>query len=184
MKSVLKIPLYASLPIVGLILIVVATLLVRARWELRLPSQETARKQFANHRTEYVRFVALLREDPDVRVVDSDGAVDTYTGRTRVVPQYRDLMGKIGAKSVLVRGDGSIEFTIWGFGCTICSDSFMGIRYSPMNHTKQGRAGWVPTLVSSLDSRSLPQENGSVATGLYVVRLEPEWFIYRLEYRE
>jgi hypothetical protein len=96
--------------------------------------------------------------------------------------RYRDLMGKIGAKSVLVRDDGSMEFTIWGFGCTICSDSFMGIRYSPMNHTKQGRAGWVPTLVSSLDSRNLPQENGSVATGLYVVRLEPEWFIYRLEY--
>lgn len=180
MKSILKIALYASLSIV----IVVAALFVWTRWQLHLPSQEAARKQFANHRTEYVRFVSLLQEAPDIRTVDSDGTVDTYTGHARVVPQYRDLMGKIGAKSVLVREDGSIEFSIWGFGCTICSDSFMGIRYLPVDHMKQGRPGWVPILVSSLDSRNLPHENGSVASGLYVVRLEPEWFIYRFEYRE
>jgi len=39
-------------------------------------------------------------------------------------------------------------------------------------------------VVTSLDSAKLPQEKGAVASGLYVVPIEPEWFIYRFEYQE
>jgi hypothetical protein len=102
----------------------------------------------------------------------------------RVVPEYRDLMRRISAKDVVVREDGSIEFALWGFGCAICSDSYMGLRYRPLDSKSSSRSGWAPRLVNSLDSKNLPQENGSVADGLYVVQLEPEWFIYRFEYRE
>ncbi len=82
-----------------------------------------------------------------------------------------------------VSEDGSMEFALWGHGCAICSDSYMGVLYFPKDHTAE-RAGWVQTVVNSLDDARLPQEHGSVATGLYVVAIEPEWFIYRLEYQE
>ncbi len=39
-------------------------------------------------------------------------------------------------------------------------------------------------MVTSLKDANMPQENGSVASGLYVVPIEPEWFIYRFEYQE
>jgi hypothetical protein len=39
-------------------------------------------------------------------------------------------------------------------------------------------------LVNSLDSATLPKEKGMVATGLYVMPIEPNWFVYRLEYQE
>jgi hypothetical protein len=101
----------------------------------------------------------------------------------RVVPEYRDLIRRIGAKNVIVGEDGSIEFTLWGFGCAICSDSYMGIRYSSVQNNLHRRPGWAPILVNSLDNKALPQENGHIADGLYVLQFEPEWFIYRFEYR-
>lgn len=76
-----------------------------------------------------------------------------------------------------------MEFDLYGFGCVICSDSYMGVRFFPNNH-KTNTDEWVPTVVGSLDSTKLPQDNGAVASGLYVVPIEPEWFVYRFEYQE
>jgi hypothetical protein len=39
-------------------------------------------------------------------------------------------------------------------------------------------------VVLKAGSSKLPQENGSVATGLYVVEISPDWFVYRFEYQE
>jgi len=36
--------------------------------------------------------------------------------------------------------------------------------------------------VASLDSAALPQEHGKVASGYYVLPIEPNWFLYRFEY--
>jgi hypothetical protein len=55
------------------------------------------------------------------------------------------------------------------------------MRYLPADGKTQPGGGWVPKLVRSLDSENLPKERGAVADGLYVVQLEPEWYIYRLE---
>jgi len=90
-------------------------------------------------------------------------------------------MRRIGAQFVDVREDGSVEFALWGSGCAICSDSYMGVRYFPEDHNPRARLAWAPKLVSSLESKRLPQERSSVADGLYVVQLEPEWFLYRLQ---
>ena len=184
MKATLKILLYTSLSAVGLLLIAVIGFFAWLRWEQHLPSEQTARQQFDGHRTDYIRFASLLRQDTGARFISSDGSVDVNANHARVVPEYRDLMRRIGAKDVIVREDGSIEFALWGFGCVICSDSYMGIRYFPAQSRPQGRPGWAQILVNSLDSKNLPRENGSIADGLYVVQLEPEWFIYRFEYRE
>ena len=80
-------------------------------------------------------------------------------------------------------GCGSMEFTLGGYGGPISSDSYIGVRYFPKNPIGSP-PGWTQTLVSSLDSTKLPQENGSVAIGLYVVAIEPEWFIFCFEYQE
>jgi hypothetical protein len=93
---------------------------------------------------------------------------------SRLIPEYRHLIRKIGAKFVIVGEDGSIEFSLYGFGCAICSDSYMGVRYVPKDRRTVARAGWEHTVVTSLDSAKLPQEHGAVASGLYVVPIEPE----------
>lgn len=142
------------------------------------------REQFQSNRADYFQFVALLQRDQSARFIDEEGRVDGNTARSRQVPEYRDLIRKIGAKFVMVREDGSIEFPLYGFGCAICSDSFMGVRYAPKVRKTDASSGWEPTIVGSLDGARLPQEKGAVASGLYVVPIEPEWFIYRLEYQE
>jgi hypothetical protein len=143
----------------------------------------SARQQFESHRADYIRFATLLRKDPSAKYVGSDGKVDIDGIHGRLVPEYRDLVHKIGAKFVIIREDGSVEFALWGHGGAIMSDSYMGVRYFPKDPTV-APVGWTQTVVASLANAKLPQEHGSVATGLYVVAIEPEWFIYRLEYQE
>jgi hypothetical protein len=154
------------------------------KYESHLPSEQHVRKQFESNRADYIQFVALLRKDQSARFIDGDGKVNIDGLHGRLVPEYKSLIRKIGAKDVIIGEDGSIEFALWGFGCTICSDSYMGVLYSPKNPKRDYPAGWEQTVVASLDSARLPHEKGAVATGLYVVPLEPEWFVYRFEYQE
>lgn len=175
--------LYVSLAAVGLFLISIIGFSSWLPWERHLPSEQTARKEFQSHQADYIRFAVLLRQESGYEFIGGDGGVRMNSDHVRVVPAYRDLISRIGAKNVIVREDGSIEFTLWGSGCAICSDSYMGIRYSPMQNISRRCPGWTPIPVNSLDSKALPRENGHIADGLYVVQLEPEWFIYRFEYR-
>jgi hypothetical protein len=179
----LKVLLYVSISAVGLFLLAGAGLWMYEAWEYRLPPEQLVRQQFESHRTDYIRFATLLRKDRSAKYVGSDGKVDIDGIHGRLVPEYRDLVHKIGAKFVIIREDGSMEFALWGNGGPIMSDSYMGVRYSPKDHTADS-AGWKQTVVASLASAKLPQEHGSVATGLFVVAIEPEWFIYRFEYQE
>lgn len=150
-------------------------------WERRLPSEQAAREYFVSHRSAYVRLASLIRQHQEVRFVSSDGTVDPATSHARVLPELHELLREVGAKNVLIREDGSMEFAIWGFGCTICSDSYMGVRYLPRQYDVHAHPGWTAEPVKSLSSKDLPQEDDSVADGLYVVQIEPAWFIYRLE---
>jgi hypothetical protein len=186
LKRFLKIALYSCLFLVGLCLLIPVSFRLWLKYEYHLPPGQRVRKQFENNRADYIQFVTLLQRDRSARVIviDGDGKVGIDGLHRRLVPEYRDLIRKIGAKDVIVREDGSIEFALWGFGCAICSDSYMGVRYYPKDPKPGSPAGWEQTVVTSLDSAKLPQEKGAVATGLYVVPIEPEWFIYRLEYQE
>jgi len=153
------------------------------KWETHLPSDQDARAKFSSQRSDYVRFVGLLRKDHTTTFVDGDGAASSEGGSPRVVPDYQLLMREIGAKSVLIRKDGSVEFVLWGLGCVICSDSYMGARYVPTAQSSKADPGWAQQLVPSLQDESLPKEDGRISDGLYVIPVEPEWFIYRLEIR-
>jgi hypothetical protein len=154
------------------------------KWQYHLPSDQRAREHFAAHKADYLRFEELLRKEPSLASVHSDGNVRTRGGVSRLDLTYKELMRRTGTEYVLIREDGSIEFQKWGFGCAICSDSYKGIRFAPGLLKTSSEAGWDQTPVTSLDDTQLPQENGSVADGLYVVRIEPEWFVYRLEIQE
>jgi hypothetical protein len=184
LKATLRGLLYVIVSAVSVLLVAVVGVFAWVRSEQHLSSDQEARQQFDAHRTDFVRFASLLRQDTGARTITSVGGASNDTNHPRIVPEYRDLMREIGAKDVLVRDDGSMEFALWGFGCAICSDSYKGMRYTPKDSKAGTHRGWVPTLVDSLDSNDLPQEHGSVANGLYVVQLEPEWFIYRLEIHE
>ena len=184
MKKVLKVALYVCLSGIGLCVLAAVGFESWMKWEYHLPPEQHARDHFATHRADYVRFAALLRKDPSTRYVGSDGKVDIDGVHGRVNTEYRDLARRLGLKFVIIREDGSMEFAVWGAGGAIMSDSYMGVRYYPKDHRADIRPGWAHTVVSSLDSDKLPQEHASVATGLYVVAVEPEWFIYRFEYQE
>jgi hypothetical protein len=151
--------------------------------ENRLPAEQLVRQQFESHRADYIRFATILQNDPSASYVGGNGTVDIDGIHGRLVTEYRDLAHKIGAKHVIIREDGSMEFALWGYGGPIESDSWMGVRYFPKNH-KLKPAGWRQTVVTSLANESLPQEHGSVASGLYVVAIEPDWYAFRFEIQE
>lgn len=182
--AVSKGSLYISLSALALLLLLAAGVFAWMRGVQPLPSDQEARRQFDSHRTEYIRFAARLRQDLRAGIIDSDGRVSSATRQVGPVMEYRDMMRSLGAKTVVVGEDGSIEFELWGFGCAICSDSYKGLRYAPGDFKADARPGWAPKSVKSLDNNDLPQTNGSLNDGLYVVQIEPEWFIYRYEYHE
>ena len=121
----------------------------------------------------------MLRRDGRPRVV-RNGVENAFEKDAQAVLEYRDLMRSIDAEEVFVRPDGSIEFQIWGFGCAPCSDSYKGIRYFPAGHQSQ-EGVWTPKIEKSLEDGSLPKEKGVIADGLYVIPLDSEWSIYRVE---
>jgi hypothetical protein len=176
--------LYVCLSAVALLLTIGFSFWWRLAPHYYLPPEQRVVQQFESNRADYIRFAALLRKNPSARYVGADGKVDNDGRHGRLVPEYRDLMSKIGAKYVIIREDRSMEFALWGDGCAVCSDSYMGVRFYPQDHKVDSSVGWMQTVVTSLDSAKLPQEKGAVASGLYVVPIEPEWFIYRFEYQE
>jgi hypothetical protein len=185
LKRLLQILLYSCLFFVGLCLLAPVGFRLWLKYEYHLPPEQRVREQFENNRADYVQFVTLLQSDQSAHVIDGAGGVHIDGVHSRLGPEYRNLIRKIGAKDVLIREDGSIEFALYGFGCAICSDSYMGVRYVPkVLRRTDYPSGWEQTAVTSLDSAKLPQASGAVATGLYVVPIEPEWFIYRLDYQE
>ena len=181
MKAILKVLLYVGLLALSLLVVSALAFWGWMRWEYHLPREETAREQFARPRADYIRFVSLLQQDPGAKIIDINGDVDANSNRARHVPEYHDLIHKIGATSVMVREDGSIEFEVWGFGCAPCRNSFMGMRNFRIDGQPHPAPGWPPELVGSLDDKSLPKDRGAVADGLYVLPLDSEWSIYRLE---
>jgi hypothetical protein len=183
-KTIHKGLLYVGLSALGLLLIVGVSFWWWLLPHYYLPPEQRVVQQFETNRADYMRFVELLQKDQSARYVGSDGKVDIDGTHGRLVPEYRHLISKIGAKNVIIREDGSMEFALWGDGCAVCSDSYMGVRYYPKDHKVDSSVGWTQTVVTSLDSAKLPQQKGAVASGLYVVPIEPEWFIYRFEYRE
>ena len=125
MKTILKVWLYACLSVVSFFVLACVWLLL---WwwpkpDYYLPPEQTVRQQFESHKADYIRFVTLLRKDPAAASVDTEGKVSRYGIRGQVVPEYRDLIRKIGAKFVMIREDGSMEFELWGDGGAIMSDS-------------------------------------------------------------
>lgn len=180
----MKMPTNFHLSVLAVLMVCIAGAWSLANRQDRLPSEQWVHQQFESHRADYIQLVTLLQKDPSATDIGDDGKVTIDSTHSRLVSEYRDLIHKIGAKDVIAREDGSMEFALRGFGCAICSDSYMGVRYVPKVLKKVSHPGWTQTLVASLKSVSLPQENGSVASGLYVVPIEPNWFIYRLEIQE
>jgi hypothetical protein len=181
LKAALQFLLYLCLFITGLAALVVVGVFAFIRWQYHLPSDQKARQQFAEHKADFVRFASMLGRDKRPRVINGNGDDDAFRKGGGATAEYHDLMSTIGAKAVYVRPDGSIEFELWGFGCAPCSDSFKGIRYSPVGAKPQADFQWTPKLEASLDTERLPKEKGVVPDGLYVVPLDTEWSIYRLE---
>lgn len=181
MKTTLKILIYVCLSVAGLFLIVAIGGFAWTRWQYYLPSDQQARQQFDSHRTDFIRFASILRQEPTATLIDSNGVVDADTNHARTVSEYRDLMRRTNTKEVYIRPDGSMEFQIWGFGCRPCSDSFKGLRFQPEDGHPQYPYGGAPIVVNSLADESLPKNKAAVADGLYVIPVDREWSIYRFE---
>jgi len=190
LKKPLKVLRNVLLSIVGFFLLIIICLMVWGSWQYHLPPQKRVLQQFESHRADYIRFAQLILQNECntnnlinfANTVHSDGTLNHKKG---VVPEYRDLMHKIGAKLVFIRTDCSMRFTLWGYGGPLRSDSYMGVLYVPKDHDLDPLSK--PILVSCVDSLNLPKESGDagrVAGGFYIVPIEPDWFIYRLEIPE
>jgi len=71
-----------------------------------------------------------------------------------------------------------------GSGGPLMSDSYMGVRFGPWAGYSNQSALRGITVVKSLQDSNLPKENGRVASGYYVVPIDPNWCMYRYEYQE
>ena len=181
MKAVLKVLVYLGLSFIGLFAASIIAFWAWAAWLYHLPSDQLARQQFVGHKADYVRLASLLRQDPNTIFIDSNGEVESRGSHWKFVPEYFAPIRNIGAKSIYLRQDGSIEFELWGFGCAPCADSFKGVRFAPADGQPKYPYGGAPLIVRSLENSSLPKSKGAVADGLYVVPIDREWSIYRLE---
>ena len=148
------------------------------------PPQSWFLQNFKDHRSEYVEMAASVRSDRAVHEIDADGNVHIDAYHERLVPEYRRAIRSIGAKSVSRDDDGSIIFAMWGHGCAICDDHYMGILYAPDVHAWAASSKGAVTLVRTLDAAELPHENRRVASGFYVIPIEPGWYVYREDYYE
>lgn len=175
--------LLGCLAFLGLTILGLLGLFGYVQWQYHVPDEHRARDLFEAHRTEFLQLARLLKTDGHYEYVVADKWFDKNLKSSPLSLERRRLFKSLGAKFVIVRDDGAIDFAIWGFGGAIISDRYLGIRYQPRDF-KGFQAGWGPIAVKTLRGSELPQDKGSVASGLYEMELEPEWFIYRLEYQE
>jgi hypothetical protein len=184
LRKIFEAALLGVLSLSAIAILAVGGLWVWVKWQYHLPSEFRVRDDFKSRRSDYIRFVELLQDDRSVSFIESDGTVELDGRHKRLVPAYRDFLREVGAKDAIVREDGSIEIALRGSGCAICSDSYMGVLYYPKNHRTAVGRGWLPVEVASLEDGRLPQENDSVATGFYVVPMEPDWYVFHFEHQE
>jgi hypothetical protein len=171
-KETLRKILIACISITGIFALAVAGFFLWTRWQYHLPSDQSARQYFQDHRADFIRFAESLEKDSVPKRIASDGAVQLLVPPASRMenPGYKELMSNIGAREVFVRPNGTIEFQLWGFGCAPCTDSFKGMLYVPANRRS-----------IALNDESLPKQNGVIADGMYVLPLESKWFIYRAQ---
>ena len=169
----------------GFAVLVVVALVGAAgfQWRTRLPSDRQVRTVFDERRASFDRAAAMLQNAQCAGIIASDGSAGNATCSIPIETR-RVLMQQTGAKSIVLRGDGSSEFVLWGTGCTICSDSYKGLRYSAANPKSDQLREWVPVVARSLETNDLPKTNGTVSEGLYVVPIDGRWSIFRFEYNE
>jgi hypothetical protein len=182
-KAILRTLLIACLSIVGLFVFVVIGFIVWTRWQYHLPSDQSAHDYFRNHRAEFILFAELLAKDPVPKRITPSGVVELLVppASRMTIPGYQELMSSTGAREVFVRPNGTVEFELWGFGCAPCTDSFKGMLYVPASGRPIANEPWPPISVNSLNDESLPKQNGAIADGMYVIPVEPKWFIYRAQ---
>lgn len=164
-----------------LVLLAFGLLLVFGGSSYTAPGEAEVRKQFEEHKPAYARFVALLHQDPSARFIDCYGDVGIDRDHKRVVPAYRRLLRDIDAKFVTVWRDGSIHFTLAVNGGSIASMSYVGVRYVPRSYCEEAipRRTFTPVLVDSLDvAQKKLWDRPSKAEELYVVPIEPRWFVF------
>ena len=183
MKATRRTLLIACLSIAGVFALLVTGFFVWTRWQYHLPTDQSAREYFQDHRAEFIRFAELLEKDSAPKRIAPNGVVELLVppALRMTIPGYQELMSRTGAREVFVRPNGTIEFELWGFGCAPCTDSFKGMLYVPTNGRSIANDPWVPISVNSLNDENLPKQNGAIADGVYVLPLESKWFIYRAQ---
>jgi hypothetical protein len=173
--------IFGAVAISGLTLAIV--LWAAWRIEYHRPSEQSIRGNFSKHRADFVHFAQMVGSD-GCEFISSNGSVSIGGLYRRNVPEYGRLMRAIRAISVQVAENGTIEFTLGGFGGAISSDSYAGVYFNPNDSSKKSGHGWDATIVRGISDEQLPKENGLVATGLYVIPIEQHWYVYRFEYQE
>ena len=171
------------LALAAVFVVVVGGFVAYEKWAYYLPSQDRVLARYTQNRVEFRALVQELLKAHESGYIGPNGDVNLDGINSRHVPSYALAEKKLGLKFITI-GDSGIEFVMYGNGGAIADDSYMGIAYRPKNGIGKGNPGWKSTLAASLDDKDLPKEKREIETGFYVVPIEGDWYLYRLEYRE
>ena len=162
-----------------LVLVVVALDTALVRWQFRLPSDDYAKRVFAERKSDLDNLVAMVDRNYEIESVDSRGIAYGEAARDPAHIACAELLKNMGAKHLTHTQRGVVEIYFWGSGCAICHDSYKGFAY-----VRDPAFDMPPDskLCQSLDDRVLPRgKYAPVEDGTYLVPITDHWYLIRSE---
>jgi hypothetical protein len=163
-----------------------------AHWPFDWPSDRQVEALFRKHHSDFVELVEMVKSDNQMESIRMNwlrAKGQTSPSDYHWTPnsgisldrwaEYKRRFSGIGLKHGLsVSENGMIQFHLAVIGTLIIAPgSYKDLIYKP-EAIPWGRG---TTIVSSLEDDKLPKVNGNVEVGFYVRRIEPNWYISRLE---
>jgi hypothetical protein len=99
-KATRRTLLIACLSIAGIIALLVTGFFVWTRWQYHLPTDQSVREYFQDHRAEFIRFAELLEKDPVPKRIAPNGVVELLV--PPALPCPRVSMTRIGFKAFVI----------------------------------------------------------------------------------
>ena|SRR5882724_8836861 len=177
MKLIAKI----ALALAAAYLLVIASSWLFSNWAYRLPSDKEALVFFRAHKSDLEALRRLERN----RILVGQDLGGGAAGKEGVAPFDRQLYFLLGRelKTKLVRhdlDDGATEIYIWGFGCSVCNDSYKGFAWVPAGSRMLSYAD-IPRSLADKDMPRSIDEPKAFRGGIYLVPIAENWYIVRQE---
>ena len=179
MRALIRIFIRVVATFLIFVLVMVALATAFVRWQFRLPSDDYAKRLFAERKSDLDNLVAMVDRNYEIESVDARWIAYGEAARDPTHIACADLLKNMGAKHLRHTQRGVVEIYFWGSGCSICHDSYKGFAYvrdPPFDMPLDSK------LYPSLDDRALPRgKYAPVEDGTYLVPITDHWYLIRSE---